>query len=310
MERRTYTLADPDYPSRVRRLSNAPDPLTTSCDLATRDLRVAIVGSRSASAAGAAFARRLAAHLAGRGAIVVSGGALGIDAAAHEGALEVGGKTWLVAPTGPGSVTPPSHEGLFARVEASAGGVVWTLAPGATPLLHTFHERNEVLATLSDALVVVQAAAPRSGALSAGRAAHRLGIPVLTVCGWPGEAAHAGCLELLAEGAAQVLRSFDHALEAAASGALSPRPASPARPRRAKRARSGPPAAGPLLALPPPPLAPATGVLAHLSYEPQHIEKIAEASNLPLPHTLSELLTLALDDVVVEAPPGHYRRRY
>lgn len=302
MQRRTYTLADPEYPARVRRLPGPPDPLTTSCDLASREPRVAIVGSRSANAAGLAFARGLAAHLAGRGAIVVSGGALGIDAAAHEGALEAGGKTWLVAPTGPGGVTPPSHHDLFERVEASAGGLVWTLAPGAVPMFHTFHERNEVLAALSDAFVVVQATAPRSGALSAGRAAHRLGVPVLAVCGWPGELAHAGCVELVTEGAAQVLRSLDHPLQAAATGS-----ASPPRVRRPKRTRA---ADAPLLSFAPPrPLAPATGVLAHLSYEPQHIEKIAEACDLPLPHTLSELLTLALDDVVVEAPPGHYRRR-
>lgn len=158
---------------------------------------VAIVGARAASAEGMARAHRLARHLAGRGIDVVSGGALGIDGAAHRGALAAGGRTTVVLGSGVDVAYPPRHAPLFRDVLAGGGALVGLLPDGTQPRPGTFPQRNPLIAALADAVIVVEADV-RSGSLSTARAAQKLGR---VVAAWPGSR---GCDRLLAAGAAIV----------------------------------------------------------------------------------------------------------
>ena len=126
------TPADEAYPAKLRALPSPPASVSVDGPLGEAKV-VAIVGTRSPDAAPCAFARSLAASVVARGGVVVSGGAAGIDAAAHEGAMDAGGRTWVVAGTGQGEVYPKEHAPLFERVVASGGAMVWPFAPG-TPV--------------------------------------------------------------------------------------------------------------------------------------------------------------------------------
>ena len=136
---------------------------------------VAIVGARAPSDGGRRRARSLAEELARRGVCVVSGLALGVDGAAHEGALAAGAPTIGVLGGGHDHFFPPRHRELAARITLSGGAVVSPYAPEVVPQPWQFLARNGVIASLADAVVVVEAAA-RSGALNtAGHAADRRG---------------------------------------------------------------------------------------------------------------------------------------
>ncbi|MDQ3370837.1 MAG: DNA-protecting protein DprA, partial [Myxococcota bacterium] len=126
---------------------------------------IAVVGSRAASGDGMERATQLAQHLAHRGVHVVSGGALGIDGAAHRGALAGGGTTTVVLGTGVDVPYPRRHAPLFAQVVAHRGGLLSMLPDGTEPRPHTFPQRNGLIAALADAVVVVEADV-RSGSLS------------------------------------------------------------------------------------------------------------------------------------------------
>src|SRR5262249_26427301 len=127
---------------------------------------VAIVGSRGASGRGLVLARGLAAALAERGAVIVSGGAIGIDAAAHEGA---GGRTVAVLATGLDRPYPARHAGLFAAIVAAGGALASPFPDGTDVRRWQFLRRNEVIAEMAEATIVVEARA-RSGALHTARA--------------------------------------------------------------------------------------------------------------------------------------------
>lgn len=163
---------------------------------------VAVVGARAADAYGLALARQLGRELAGAGVAVVSGGAEGCDAAAHEGALEAGGETVVVLPAGHDHAYPKRHGPLFERA-ARAGAVVSPFWPTVRVARSRFITRNGVIAALSSAVVVVRAR-ERSGTLSTARAAVALGRPVAAVPGAVGETLSAGCHHLLEEGAVPI----------------------------------------------------------------------------------------------------------
>lgn len=157
----------------------------------------AIVGARAATTVAMQWAHDIAAHLARRGVHVVSGGALGIDGAAHRGALSVGGTTTVVLGTGVDIAYPDRHAGLFAEV-VRAGGTVASLVPdGTPPQRYSFVRRNRLIAALADMVIVVEADV-RSGSLSTARAAKGFGRLVAARPGSP------GCDRLLADGAAEV----------------------------------------------------------------------------------------------------------
>ena len=152
---------------------------------------VAIVGSRASTAYGEHVATELARDLAERDVTIVSGGAYGIDGCAHRAALAAGGRSWLVSAAGVERVYPQRHAALYERV-AAEGLIISEYPPGARPLRHRFLMRNRLIATLSSATVVVEAAL-RSGALNTATHALDLRRPLLAVPGPVTSAMSAGC---------------------------------------------------------------------------------------------------------------------
>jgi DNA processing protein len=158
---------------------------------------VAIVGARAASQVAMDRAHALAQHLAARGVHIVSGGALGIDGAAHRGALAAGGTTTVVLGGGVDVPYPQRHAPMFAEVVARGGSLVSMRADGGLPLPWTFLARNRLIAALVDAVIVVEADV-KSGSLSTARAALDLGRALGASAG------SRGTDRLIAQGAALV----------------------------------------------------------------------------------------------------------
>ncbi|MEU7059667.1 DNA-processing protein DprA [Streptomyces sp. NPDC046197] len=156
---------------------------------------VAVVGARACTEYGAHMATTLAAGLAERGWVVVSGGAYGVDGAAHRGALGAGGATVAVLACGVDRPYPPGHTELIGRI-AGQGLVIGELPPGDHPTPSRFIVRNRVIAALTRATVVIEAA-HRSGSLVTARAAQRLGRHTMGVPGPATSALSAGVHELL-----------------------------------------------------------------------------------------------------------------
>ncbi|MBM4370065.1 MAG: DNA-protecting protein DprA [Deltaproteobacteria bacterium] len=190
------------WPPALLRCPDPPRMLTGRGELPAGPC-LALVGTRDADAEGEALTRRLATAWVEAGGWVVSGGARGIDTAAHLGALAAGGSTVAVTGAGLGKPYPRGNRGLFERI-ARAGAVVSEYPPGLGAQAWTFLRRNRLVAAFAQAVVVVQAP-PRSGALHTARFALKCGWKVLTVPGKPGDPRHAGARSLLVEGA-QALR--------------------------------------------------------------------------------------------------------
>ncbi|MBO9553747.1 DNA-protecting protein DprA [Cellulomonas sp.] len=162
---------------------------------------IALVGSRAATSYGERVAFDLAEGLSARGATVVSGGAYGIDAAAHRGSLAAGGPTSVVLAGGVDRTYPVGNARLFEAVVGGGGSVVAELGPGRLPTRSRFLQRNRLIAAGSRATVVVEAAW-RSGAMSSAHHAARLLRPVGAVPGPVTSVASAGCHRLLRDGVA------------------------------------------------------------------------------------------------------------
>jgi len=176
------------YPQRLLALSDAPAVLWVRGRVPANGARaVAVVGARAASGAGCARARELARDLSGKGIVIISGGAFGIDAAAHEGALTAAAApTFAVLGCGVDVTYPDRHGPLFSRIVAT-GGLLSEYALGTPPRAGQFPARNRIIAALGDAVIVVEAAY-RSGALITAALARSLGRPVLAVPGSSGTA--------------------------------------------------------------------------------------------------------------------------
>ncbi|TFV70540.1 DNA-protecting protein DprA [Blastococcus sp. CT_GayMR19] len=175
---------------------------------------VAIVGSRASTAYGEHVAAELGHRLGERGWTVVSGGAFGIDAAAHRGAMAAEAPTLAVLACGVDRPYPAAHGALFARI-AETGLLVSEWPPGCAPLRHRFLVRNRLIAALTRGTVVVEAAA-RSGAQATAKRARRLGREVLVVPGPVTSAMSVGCHELLRDPDIQatLVASVEHVIEA------------------------------------------------------------------------------------------------
>lgn len=201
---------DPDYPALLRRIASPPLALFVDGDpVRLWQPAVAVVGSRSPSAAGADNARAFAAGLATAGIAVASGLAAGIDAAAHEAALAVpGGVTLAVLGTGPDLAYPHRHARLRDRIagavgDAAPGAVVSEHPPGTPAVRSHFPTRNRILAGLTLGTLVIEAA-ERSGALITARQAADAGREVFAVPGSIHNPRSRGCHRLIREGAALV----------------------------------------------------------------------------------------------------------
>ena len=169
--------------------------------------RVAIVGTRSASPQGLADARELGAFLAEAGVTVVSGLAIGIDGAAHQGALDAGGLTVGVVATGLDVTYPRRHRDLYARVREH-GLVVSEHGYGVQPLPERFPPRNRIISALADVVVVVEAGR-KGGALITADYAAGYGRTLFALPGSRRNVAAAGCNALIADGAVTLLEPAD-----------------------------------------------------------------------------------------------------
>ena len=198
-EIQTLTLDSPDYPPLLREIHAPPKVLMVKGTLLKEDAAaVAIVGTRSASTYGLDQARRLGRELARCGVTVVSGLAEGIDGAAHEGALEAGGRTIAVVGHGLSTLYPSHHRELAERIVQS-GCIVSQFPMEMPPLAQNFPQRNEIIAGLSLGVVVVEAPV-RSGALITARHAMEQGREVFAVPG-PISVRTSGTHALLRDGA-------------------------------------------------------------------------------------------------------------
>ena len=197
---------DPCYPARLSDLPDAPPVLWCMGDpaLLSRPM-VALVGARNASSIGLRMARRLAEGLGAAGAVVVSGLARGIDAAAHAAALGPG--TVAVMAGGVDAVYPPENADLAAAI-AAQGLRLSERPPGAEARARDFPARNRIVAGLTLGVVVVEAAA-RSGSLLTARDALDLGREVMAVPGHPVDPRAGGCNQLIREGATLVRDAED-----------------------------------------------------------------------------------------------------
>ncbi|MGR6972988.1 DNA-processing protein DprA [Streptomyces cynarae] len=190
---------------------------------------VALVGARACTEYGAHIAATLAADLAERGWVVVSGGAYGVDGAAHRGALGAGGATVAVLACGVDRPYPRGHSRLIGRI-AEQGLVVGELPPGEHPTQSRFIVRNRVIAALTRGTVVVEAA-HRSGSLVTARAAERLGRFVMGVPGPVTSGLSAGVHELLRGEALLVTDAADVVELVGGMGELAPDRQGPVLPR-------------------------------------------------------------------------------
>jgi DNA processing protein len=204
--------ADPDWPVGLDELGPArPYALwlrgQADLHLATPH-SVSMVGSRAATGYGAHVAGEIAADLAERGWAIVSGGAYGIDAAAHRGALAARGTTIAVLACGVDYAYPAGHADLFAEI-AAHGLVISEWPPGRHPARFRFLVRNRTIAALACGTVIVEAG-ERSGALNTAHHAAQLGKPLMAVPGPVTSAQSAGCHRIIRDwGATCVTRADD-----------------------------------------------------------------------------------------------------
>ena len=296
---------DPEMPPRLRAIPDPPAVLFLRGDPAVLSApQVAIVGSRRATPAGARIARRLAGELAAHGLVITSGLAQGVDAEAHQGALEAGGRTVAVLGSSLDRVYPAAHHSLAERI-TEQGALVSEFPFDTRPVPWNFPWRNRIISGLSLGVLVVEAAA-RSGSLVTARLAGDQGREVFAVPGSILNPLSSGCHQLLRDGAKLVERVED-VLEELPAGELA------ALPTGANAAsREGDAAAVPAPALAPE-AAPAPGpdeaaVLDRLDYEPASVETIARRAGLTPERVYPILLVLEIAGSVRMDPAGRYMR--
>jgi len=205
------TESSPEYPRLLREIVDPPGVLFVRGELRREDgLAVAMVGTRHATPYGLRQAERLAAALARGGLTIVSGLARGIDAAAHRGALEAGGRTLAVLASGVVDIFPPEHRELADRV-AAQGALLSETPSLAEPLRGMFPQRNRLISGLSLGVIVVEAP-ERSGALITARHAMEQGREVFAVPGSIESRTSQGCHRLIQDGA-RLVQSVDDVLE-------------------------------------------------------------------------------------------------
>ncbi|MGX9965928.1 DNA-processing protein DprA [Roseomonas sp. F4] len=287
-------LDDPGYPPLLALLEDAPPVLALlGPPEVLRRRQVGVVGARAASAGGRRVAEELAAGLCSAGIAVTSGLARGIDAAAHQGALNVQGRTVAVVAGGLDMPYPPENAALQARI-AAEGGVVVSEAPlGTAPQARHFPRRNRIVAGLVLGLVVVEAA-QRSGSLITARLALEAGRELFAVPGSP--------LDPRARGGNDLIRQGAHLTETA-EDVLANLPAQPldlplftmaAPPNKISEAAPAPP----------PPPESLGQVLELIGTSPVAVDDLVRRCQLSAPSVQAILLDLELSGLV-ETLPGN-----
>ena len=311
---RVVVLGDPWYPPLLREIDNPPALLYVRGHLAAETRRVAIVGSRDADDYGLEIAKSLGDGFARAGVQVVSGGARGIDAAAHAGALWGTGSTIAVLGCGIDIVYPPENGPLLDRLATGGGAVVSEFTPGTPPATPNFPRRNRTISGLSSAVIVVRAAG-RSGALITANHAAQQGRMLFAVPGQATDALSEGPNSLLTMGAARAVTSARDVLQALGwpvPQSLLVEPQEPSRP------------AAPDWPAPPPAQARATEpggedqVVDEKSLElwrlldlrsPSHVDELAVKVQLSAPEVLRRLSELELKGMCLQRPGKYFLRR-
>ena len=277
------TLGDPGYPAALLETADPPLLLYAQGRL---DLlgapALAIVGSRHASAQGLDNARAFAEHLSRAGITIVSGMALGIDGAAHEGGLAGRGSTIAVVGTGLDRIYPARHKALAHRI-AEQGLLVSEFELGVHPLRENFPQRNRLIAGLSRGTLVVEAALP-SGSLITARQALEAGRDVFAIPGSIHAPQSRGCHALIKQGA-KLVDSADDIL-----GELNW-------------------AAAPGAALPAVPAPSQDPLLDALGHDPVTLDALMARTGESAAMLAARLLELELDGRVARLPGGLYQRR-
>ena len=273
------TLADDDYP---RALLETPDPPALLYLRGRRELLarpgLAVVGSRNATPQGASNAEQFARAFSAAGLTIVSGLALGIDAAAHRGGLDAAGSTIAVLGTGADILYPQRNQALGERI-AREGLIVSEFPLGTPPQGGNFPRRNRVISGLSRGCLVVEAALA-SGSLITARLAAEQGREVFAIPGSIHSPHSKGCHALIKQGA-KLVECAQDLLQELGVDAPAPAPAADAA---------------------------ATGLLAHLGYDPCDIDTLCARSGLTADVVSAMLLQLELDGKVGSLPGGQYQR--
>ena len=194
------TFYDNRYPEALKEISDPPLVLYVRGELPTEPYAVAVVGSRDCTPYGERAAQQFARVLALKGLPIISGGARGIDTAAHRACLEAGGKTVAVLGCGIDIAYPAQNRSLFAQIVQSGGAVITEYAPGRQPVAANFPARNRIIVGLSRAVLVAEAKA-RSGAVITANIAADENREVYCVPGNIFDGTSAGCHELIRTGA-------------------------------------------------------------------------------------------------------------
>jgi len=284
-------ISSPDYPQLLHELTDPPSALFIKGDTNLLQLpQIAMVGSRSASRSGLETAQQFASHLASSGLVITSGLALGIDSAAHRGALQANGKTIAVLGTGLDRVYPARNRELAHQI-AEQGLLVSEYLPGTPPIQSNFPRRNRIIAGLSIGTLVVEAAL-KSGSLITARLAAETGREVFAIPGSIHNPMARGCHALIREGA-KLVETSEHVAEELASqlGGFTLAPSDPA-------ATNAPPDIDPDHQV----------LLNAMGYDPVSTDQIVARSGFSAAETSSMLLLLELQGHVSSESGGIFMR--
>jgi len=283
-DRALWTLGDPEYPALLLQTADPPLLLFAQGRAALlQQPAIAIVGSRNPTPQGRDNARAFGRALSDAGCAVVSGLALGIDGAAHEGALAGRGGTVAVIGTGPDRVYPAQHRALAHRI-AAEGLILSEFAPGTPPIAANFPLRNRVIAGLARGTLVVEAAL-RSGSLITARLAAEAGREVFAIPGSIHAPQSRGCHALIRQGA-KLVESAQDILE-----------------------ELGPLSGGAPLAEPAAAEAPADPLLEALGHDPVTLDALSARTGWSAQALNVRLLELELEGRVARLPGGLFQRR-
>lgn len=212
MDIKVIKLTDKEYPRLLNETTSPPKVIFVRGKIFDLEKpTIAIVGTRKATSEGLRLAKQVAKTLAEKGFLIVSGLAMGIDTAAHEGALLAGGETIAVLGCGVDSIYPAQNENLGQKILASGGAIISEYPEGTPALPHRFLERNRIVAGLSLATIVIEAPA-KSGALVTARFAAECGREVFVFPGFAGHPQYKGSHALIRDGA-RLVNSTEDVLE-------------------------------------------------------------------------------------------------
>ena len=306
---RIICRADPDYPEGLKRIPDGPIVLYVKGELRPTDaIALAIVGSRRCTIYGSEQARRFGELLAGAGFTVVSGLARGIDAFAHHGAVDAGGRSIAVMGCGLTEVYPPENAALAQKILEN-GAWVTELPMQAAVRAENFPSRNRIIAGMTLGVLVVEAAA-RSGALITARLASEYNREVFAVPGRVQDPMSFGTNALIRDGAAKLVMSLEDILDELGEVGERMRRVIDTGASRASATNDAAQSEEPGAARPPGPLSAAESrVYEILGYDPVLQDVVLRAAELPAGEVLAALTALELKGLVRRLPGNLVVRR-